>query len=421
MKKIVFTTFGSLGDLHPVMAIAIELKNKGHVPVIGTSEFYREYIESSGIDFHPIRPHINHKDPAIIKAVLDTRNGPEILHKKYLFPYLQESLDDLNEVAKDADLIIGSVLTYYTPISAHLNKIPWLNMIVAPISMWSGYDPPILAPLPFLGKMRFLPPSWHHWILKQLFRVSKSWAKPLEKLRKENGMSNEHNPFSGGLYQGAKTVCLWSKNFYPKQIDWPENAETTGFVFFDPKSGEPLDQSIIDFRKRHKTVAVFTLGSTTILDAEDLLKIFFSCANELDMGCIITCGDKANEYEHLNSDKILVVKYAPYSNLFPIADIIVHQGGVGTTSQCLKAGKPQIVIPFCMDQFDNGYRIQRLGCGKVIEKKHLKTKNLVSTIKEAMVDQHILKNCQDMHQSLEQENGIGNAADEILSCLTESQ
>lgn len=417
MKKIVFTTFGSLGDLHPIMGIAIELKKRGYLPVIGTSESYREYIKSSGIDFHPIRPHINHKDPEIIKAVLDTRNGPEILHKKYLFPYLRESLEDLNEIAKDADLIVSSVLTYYAPISAHLNKVPWLNIIIAPISMWSGYDPPILAPLPSLGKMRSLPASWHHWILKQLFKVSKSWAKPLEILRKEFGMSNEYNPFWDGLYQGTKTICLWSKNFYPKQIDWPKNALTTGFVFFDPKNNEPLAQSIVEFRKRHKEIVVFTLGSTTILNATDFLNIFFKCAKELDMGCIITCGDRTNEYEHFNSDNILAIKYAPYTNLFPIADIIIHQGGVGTTAQCLKAGKPQIVIPFCMDQFDNGYRIQRLGCGEVIEKKHLNQKKLTAMIKKIIIDEKLKQNCESAKKSLDLENGIDKVTNEILSCL----
>ena len=37
MSKIVITTFGSLGDLHPYIAIALGLRERGHEVVIGTS------------------------------------------------------------------------------------------------------------------------------------------------------------------------------------------------------------------------------------------------------------------------------------------------------------------------------------------------------------------------------------------------
>lgn len=36
MSKIVLATFGSLGDPHPKIAIALELKERGHDPARGT-------------------------------------------------------------------------------------------------------------------------------------------------------------------------------------------------------------------------------------------------------------------------------------------------------------------------------------------------------------------------------------------------
>jgi rhamnosyltransferase subunit B len=41
----------------------------------------------------------------------------------------------------------------------------------------------------------------------------------------------------------------------------------------------------------------------------------------------------------------------------------VHHGGVGTTSQALAAGIPQVIRPMAFDQFDNAARIERLRCG----------------------------------------------------------
>lgn len=418
MKKIIFTTFGSLGDLHPLMGLATTLKDEGHRPIICASKFYKDYVQKAGLEFHPIHPHINHKDKNIISAVLDTRNGPELLHKEYIFPYLQESIDDLLEIAKDADLIVGSVLTYYVPIVSHLTKTPWLNIIIAPISMWSGYDPPILAPLPFLGKLRFLPAWFHHWILKQLFKVSASWAKPLEKIRTKYGMENKYNPFWEGLYQGNKTICLWSQHFYPKQIDWPQNAITTGFIFYDPAQDIPISDEVLSFSGKHKKIAIFTLGSTTIQDSDDFLDIFIEYAKTFEGGCIITCGDNIDKYRHLNSDRLLMINYAPYSKLFALGSIIIHQGGIGTTAQCFKAGKPQIVLPFCMDQFDNGYRVQRLGCGSVLEKSVLTAKRLDNKIIQVLNDHSIMLNCKNYEEKINQEDSMAHTVSQILTACS---
>ncbi|MGH9880207.1 MAG: glycosyltransferase, partial [Pyrinomonadaceae bacterium] len=57
-KRIVLTTFGSYGDIHPFMAIAMELQARGHDPVIATSGLYQEKIEGAGLKFFPVRPNL---------------------------------------------------------------------------------------------------------------------------------------------------------------------------------------------------------------------------------------------------------------------------------------------------------------------------------------------------------------------------
>ena len=47
-KRIVLTTFGSFGDIHPYIAIGLELKARGHQAIIATSPAYREKIEATG-------------------------------------------------------------------------------------------------------------------------------------------------------------------------------------------------------------------------------------------------------------------------------------------------------------------------------------------------------------------------------------
>ena len=55
-NRVVMATIGSLGDLHPYIALALEMKKRFIEPVIATSNIYRQKIESLGIEFHPIRP-----------------------------------------------------------------------------------------------------------------------------------------------------------------------------------------------------------------------------------------------------------------------------------------------------------------------------------------------------------------------------
>ena len=55
--RIVLTTFGSLGDLHPFLALGLGLKARGHAVALATHEYYRSKIETAGLDFFPVRPN----------------------------------------------------------------------------------------------------------------------------------------------------------------------------------------------------------------------------------------------------------------------------------------------------------------------------------------------------------------------------
>ena len=83
-KRIVISTFGSFGDIHPYVAIALELKARGHRPLIATSEVYREKMDAVGIDFHPVRPDVpSYEQPeelaALIEQGMSQKHGPDVI------------------------------------------------------------------------------------------------------------------------------------------------------------------------------------------------------------------------------------------------------------------------------------------------------------------------------------------------------
>ena len=96
--RIVITTFGSLGDLHPYLPIGLELQRRGHRVTIATSAYYREKIEALGLGFHAVRPDsdVVLDDPDAMRRVMDARKGGEVVIAELVMPYLRESYADLS-------------------------------------------------------------------------------------------------------------------------------------------------------------------------------------------------------------------------------------------------------------------------------------------------------------------------------------
>src|SRR5689334_21399745 len=107
--KIIISTFGSFGDIHPYMSLAMELQSRGHEPVLATMEYYREKIRDAGLTFYPVRPNINEpkaQEQELIEKIMDPKKGPKFLTEEVIFPGVRESYADLMEAVKGADLLI---------------------------------------------------------------------------------------------------------------------------------------------------------------------------------------------------------------------------------------------------------------------------------------------------------------------------
>src|SRR5512146_56815 len=110
-KRILLCTFGSLGDLYPILALAIELKSRGHRPVIATLDGYRERVEATGVGFHPVRPNLDVSDTSILPKVMHPRDGARYILCELLLPFLSESYEDTAIAAEGADLIVTHPVT----------------------------------------------------------------------------------------------------------------------------------------------------------------------------------------------------------------------------------------------------------------------------------------------------------------------
>ena len=67
----------------------------------------------------------------------------------------------------------------------------------------------------------------------------------------------------------------------------------------------------------------------------------------------------------LHDATALVIEGNPQSRAILVSQL--RELGVGTVSQALRAGVPQLIVPFSHDQPDNAARVVKLGCGAVVK------------------------------------------------------
>ncbi len=78
--------------------------------------------------------------------------------------------------------------------------------------------------------------------------------------------------------------------------------------------------------------------------------------------------------------------YVPFSLLLPRAALLVYHGGIGTLAQGIKAGVSHLVVPHGYDQFDSGWRIERLGLGRSIPETRYRAPRVARAIASLLED-----------------------------------
>jgi len=93
----------------------------------------------------------------------------------------------------------------------------------------------------------------------------------------------------------------------------------------------------------------------------------------------------------------------------------VHHGGIGTTAQAMRSGRPMLVVPFSHDQFDNGARVKRLGIAGVLYRSRYTAATAERALRPLLEDPRYVKSGARVAEQIATEDGIVTAADEIES------
>ena len=423
MSRILLTTIGSLGDLHPAVALGFELRQRGHAVGFCVSASYQTTIEALGFQLYPLAPDLTPLGPAakeVIQEIMDPRRGVERLLRKYLFPHLQATYDDLSRaVVADggADLLVSGELVYPAPLVAEKTGVRWAFYIAAPMSFISAYDLPVVAPFPRVSAaLRPLGPTVCRAAIRFGKTITRSWSKPVRMLRAELGLKPGADPIYEGKYSPRLVLALFSSVLATPQPDWPENTVVTGFPFYDgPAAPEAEAAALRRFLSAGDSPIVFTLGSAAVLDPGNFYKASLEAAALLQRRAILLLGNNPPPADLPSS--VLAVNYARFSQLFPYAAVIVHQGGIGTTAQALRAGRPMLVMPYNFDQPDNAARVVRLGIGRTICRKDYSAARVAGEIAQLLENPSCLRAAQSIAFTVQRERGAEAACDALEKLL----
>jgi UDP:flavonoid glycosyltransferase YjiC (YdhE family) len=425
-KRMVITTFGSFGDLNPYLGLALGLKARGHDPVIATAEFYRPFVEAEGVGFRPVRPDLDSHETEAVRRIKYPRRTPAYLMKEILFPRLQESYEDLSEATRGADVILTHPLTFAGPLVAEKVSLPWVSTVLAPISFFSGHDFPALPIFPRLAVvLRRLGPGAGRALAGLAKRATRHWPEPVRRLRAEVGVSPGKHPIHEGQFSPELVLAMFSRVLAKPQPDWPPNTRITGQVFYDGSGRDGLSPDLERFLASGPAPVVFSLGTSVVgkgPQADSFYRESLKAAQILKLRSLFLVGkDPKSRLPVPLPEGVAAVDQAPFSMLFPRAAAVVHQGGIGTIGHVLRSGRPQLVVPFAVDQPDNAQRVQRLGSAEVLYPRRYTARRAAKSLGDLLGESEYARRAGEVAGLVRSEDGVGDACDAIEDLLASSR
>jgi UDP:flavonoid glycosyltransferase YjiC (YdhE family) len=424
-RKIVLATIGSLGDLHPFIAIALRLKEHGYDPVVATGAHFRHNVEIAGLAFHPVRPS---RDELFRDLHMDiVEFGGRVMRdtlyilRAAVFPYLRNAYQDLLPVIDGAALVLTSSLAYSARFAAEKQCVPHMTVALQPMMFISAYDPPRLDPLRSLAPiLAALGPGAARIVYAAAKRIAARQAGALYAFRDELGLpATNRDPLFEGQFSALGTLATYSDLLGPIRPDYPSGTTITGFAFYDGSTdpADALPSDLEEFLSSGPPPVVVTLGSFAVEFPGDFYAVSLATARALGERVVLLVGAGRSEHFRERSAEIYVSDYAPFSQLFPRARAIIHQGGIGTVGQALRAGKPQLIVPVLADQFDNAARVVRLGVARAVARRRYTPRRATAALGGLLGNSQFASRATAVAVALAHDNGAEQAARVIEGVL----
>lgn len=375
--KITILTYGSRGDIQPFLPLSRKLMETGHTVKLAAPVRFKNLVEERSIDFVPLAG-----DPEALSRRLNTagHNFVKLLRElmNHAVEIGAEVWSQTEAACQDADLIIH---TFTHAVGAHTiareKNVPDIHIQMFPMFTPTGEYPNITMPH---GTPSILNRFTHQFAAKIAWWTSRIG---FERVRRRTGLPGRklYWPFDKDpLRPRTPILCAWSPGVLPASRDWPPYVHVTGYFFSRESSYEPSAE-LLSFMQAEAPVCI-TFGSMVNRDRKRIDQIMRESLRQTTNRGIILSGWSG--VKGTSSSNVLYLEAAPHDWLLPRCKMVIHHGGAGTTGAGLRAGVPNLVVPFMGDQPFWGRRVHAIGAGpKPILVKGLSVETLTRAIREA--------------------------------------
>ena len=353
-KKVLLSTVGSRGDVQPMLALAMALKQQGHQPILAAGPNFSSFVKSHGIDFATYGPDLTER-----KRWLYELNNSREKRQKDDAEYIKNAFESTYDVAKDCDMIVvGGAFHHAGRSVAQALDIPFVCALYCAASV-------------------------------SLLNYSLVWMQLRHQTQKQNrprsvniALWKSHEKEQDDRYLDVINIQRDKLNLAPidnvhrhiiSEQPWLVADKTLGPAAKSRnikinqvgplllKNDEPLPSKVEAFLDNGPPPIYIGFGSmlyTGKLTRKNLIDVCRLSGHR----AIISQGWSELDIPQ-DDENILAIADINQSKLFPRMAAIVHHGGAGTTTAAAIAGVPQLIVPNVFDQFYWGHRIEELGIG----------------------------------------------------------
>ncbi|MEO5989803.1 MAG: glycosyltransferase [Candidatus Eisenbacteria bacterium] len=428
MPRFLLTTFGSLGDLHPYLAIGRELLARGHGVTVLTHEPYRMRVTNAGLAFAPLAPDFDSfPDPVgLMRQAMEEHRGSVFILRALVVPFLREQMNATRAAAEHHDVILSHPVTLMTAHVAEAMHKPWASASLQPATMFSRVDPPYFPNYGMVMRIMRLGPPVANLLYRLMMVASRPMLRECDVLRAELGLpATSRHPLLESVFSPHLHLALFSPVFAPPQSDWPAQTVVTGFPLHDRgEQGEGMSKALNAWLDSGDAPLLFTLGSSAVNDPGSFFTESATAARRLGRRAVLLVGTHPKTREPLTQDAaprledaptadVVAVAYAPHSEIMPRTAAVVHQCGIGTMAQALRSGRPMLATPFGHDQPDNARHAQRLGVARVVTRRAYRAGPVAHVLERLLSDPAIAAAAATVGGKIRAEDGAAAAADAL--------
>lgn len=363
LVRVAIVCGGSRGDFEPYLALAEELRERGHEPTLVAYRPYEQRVRRAGIRFSGISG-----DPGqIVGELVKAGHSPLAFagsFRRVIEPTAELNAQEIFEGCLGSDCVVYASVAFLGYIAAAQLGVPAFAANMQPAFDPTGEFPSSIAPLepPILAR---LGRKASYWVARQLFwqtfrpLVGRVWRKRglagnLPRLR---------GPFELMSEQGVPSLCAWSPAVLPQPRDWNRRIVVTGYWWRSEDNSWEAPRHLKEFLGGGPPPVAVSFSSVVPPgSAEALFGRVLDAVGAAGKRAVVVAG-WSGLHARGGSSEAVVVEEAPFEWLLPRVSAVVIHGGAGTVAASLRAGKPAVVVPFSADQRFWGTRLAGLGAG----------------------------------------------------------